>query len=168
MTSGRRRRIWVTTGGSVALSIAGQAGQKSISLRTDFENKTGVGPMAGCTIARTHVCFLPESGSGDATSGIHRLMMGVGVYTELIDDADFPNVVRYDGDWLAWECAIVKMPGAASTVVLGLGGDNVRVDSRAMRKIPRTDGTPFIVFGLDTAPTGLTVQFVVSQLILLP
>jgi len=93
--------------------------------------------------------------------------MGIGVFSTTIDNADFPDLSNYDGDWMAYECNVFQMPGVDLAPVVPESASTLRADYRSMRKVPRVGMTPFFVAQSDST-IDFDIDFVISQLILLP
>jgi len=162
----RRRRIWTTTNVVELPVSSGVNGQKAQILDANFALSTGLAGMFGCTISRTHVCTLLTS-IEDATS-IIKMQMGIGIFPTGTDEGDFPNLQRYEGDWLAYECFVFQLPGGTAQIpVVPSEAAFTRSDYRSMRKVTDVGMSPFIVFQTDSA-SDFEIDAVVSQLILLP
>ena len=127
---------------------------------------TGLSNMLGCTIARTHVCTLISSDGTNSTSNFGKAFLGIGVYSEGMDNGDFPDLSVYNGDWLAYECFSYQMPGAIDTVVNPTSAAFSRTDYRSMRKIDSSE-MPVLVMQQDHG-SAIVYRLQVSYLVLLP
>ena len=93
--------------------------------------------------------------------------MAVGIYPTGMDNADFPTLDKYDGDWLWWKCIVYKSPGVSGALITPEEEAAFQVESKAMRKITDVGQTPFLVAQTDTSEdVDLTVTL--ALLVLLP
>ena len=165
-TRQRRRRLWTADQANITVGTLGVPGQITRQVDVNFLASTGLASMFGCTVARTHTCVLIDSSTNTGTSFI-KGWMGLGVFPSGMDNGDFPNLEVYEGDYFAWECFSMLMPGVASTIVLPNEAAFIRGDYRSMRKIGRADERLWVVFQLDTTQI-VRFRFQMSALILLP
>ena len=162
----RRRRIWTSDQSIITVGTAGQAGQIVRQIDGVFLTSTGLASAFGCTVARTHVCYLIDSSTNTSVSFI-KGFLGIGIFPEGMDNADFPDLASYEGNYYAYECFNFQMPGASSSLVLPAEAAFGRLDYRSMRKIARTGERVVLVLQLDTTEI-VRFRLNISILMLLP
>ena len=165
MTTQRRRRTWTTSSGLVTLTALGQAGQLSLDIGAQMRTKIGIVDLAGMTVARSHLCVQVRADASNATGIQNRAFIGLGIYTALIDDGDFPDLQQYDGDWYGYECMAFQGGGVDLPVVPESAGF-FRADYKSMRKL-RSRETAWIVFQ-QILNDDFDYSFIVSTLWLMP
>ena len=104
--------------------------------------------------------------SGQTATTTAKVYMGVGIFPTGMDNADFPDLSKYDGDWLWWTCKIFTFTGIDVPVL----PDQVAgfdVDSKAQRKITDVGLQPWFVCQSDTT-TDLRVRVDLAMMLLLP
>ncbi len=133
--------------------VAGDTGvasqESNISISSDFETKSGRS-LRGVTLARLWVRGLYFTQAVVTTPVVSSYFMGVGIFTQGVDDGDFPNLETHDGDWMLHD-ARVLIDTSVSTDANALNpeapaaGSNVVIDNRSMRKIMRDTEAVFVV-----------------------
>jgi len=163
----RRRRVWSTTDGVISLVAIGIGGQISLDLGANLRTTLGLQSLAGFTIARTHLCAQVSAAANNTAVTQQRIFMGMGIFADMIDNADFPDLETYQGDWFGYECLTFQGPGVASVPVVPESAGFVRSDYHSMRKI-KSGETAFLVLQETPVADDYEVNVVVSSLWLMP
>ena len=163
----RRERVFVTTEIALTLTAAGTstAGQQiSNQCTSDLESRTGRNARA-VTIGRVWVTGLWFTTAVVTTPVLIGLSLGMGVFTQSTDVADFPNVASHLGDWFVHRTWRLTDRGAATVNPTPLQPEDApgnsagfQIDNRSQRKLGRFSNDLFLVIQKDIA-TEEDIQF---------
>ena len=170
-----REHVFTTVGLSFGL-VAGQTGvssQQSQDLTDALATKLAITP-GKMTAMRAWVNGLYVTSTAVTTPVIGEYTLGIGVFTQEIDNGDFPNLELHDGPWMLHDArrlvdrnAGVLLEGLepANTV----GGSCLQLTTRSARKLERVRDRLFMVVQKDRATEEtVTLSCSVTVMWLLP
>ena len=123
--------VWATTRINLETTLAGQAGQKAINLNVALEAALGR-QLVGATILRIRGRILFESGTTGLAETTN-FMIGAGLFTEGVDEADFPDMELGSASWMLYETFVFKNTTAGAGTVVSPNEQYV-IGTKAMRK----------------------------------
>jgi len=159
-----RARKWF----SVATSDSSISGaQQSTNLTATLRTILGVDDLKDFTVTRVLGTGVLLNETSETSAALAKFFAGIGVYTNLIDDGDFPSLENHTGDWLWYDARMVKGAGTGLTPVLPDSAATIPIDSKSMRKLRAGDDL-FMVVDTPGGALDLTFAYGISVLMLYP
>ncbi len=154
----RKGRFWTTSPVTEEIFTAGIPGQQATNVATtDFQASTGRN-LFGVTLAHTWLKgHWLASAAGD--NGIVTVGIGVGVYAEGIDQADFPDLNLHEGDWQLHDVRGLREPITTFTPLVPIQLSSVDINSGGQRKIGSPGMSLWVVFQSDQTPSAGSYNF---------
>ncbi len=156
----RKERVFVTTEIALTLTAASTSTasqQVSNQMTSDLENRLGR-TARGVTIARIWVNGIWFTNAIVTTPVVMGLSMGIGIFTQNADAADFPDLAAHQGDWMLHHTWRLTDRGAATTSPTLLfpqdspgNSSGFGLDNRSMRKLSKVSEDLYIVIQKDIA-----------------
>ncbi len=161
-----------TTVGALFVLVAGDSGvasQEIADLSDELETRIAAIPR-NYTAMRCWVTGFYHTIATVTTPVLAEYSFGIGVFTELVDAGDFPDVSSHRGNWMLHDVRrLTETAGGSAGIFTELNprhtgneaGSAVHVTTRAARKLARTDAKLFFVVQKDRV-TEDNVQLSVS------
>ena len=149
----RRGRVFTTTQVSLTLvagDISTASQQSTNQMTSDFETRTGR-LARGVTVARIWIRAFYFTLAVITAPSLAQYSLGMGIFTQGIDNGDFPDVDGHVGDWMVHDARTLTdlaISTAPTPLVPNDGsgaGSSVVIDNRSMRKLPRVSDDLFLV-----------------------
>ena len=167
MTSARRRRrVWTSADGVLAVISSGIAGQKISEISQNLQTTLGIAQLSGFTVGRTHLCVQAKGAANNTVITQQRVFLGLGVFPQAMDEGDFPDLETYQGDYFGYECMTFQGSGTANKPVEPESAGFLRADYRSMRKIPNGEAIFLVI--QQTGADDYDFNFVASMLLMMP
>ena len=129
---GTHQLVWATQIINLSIVAAGQAGQQGVNLNVPLETALGRNIVGGTIMRIRGRIFFTEGATGIAE--VTNIMLGVGVFTEGVDDADFPDMALGSASWMLYEMFVFRSSTAGENTVVSPNEQYV-IGTKAMRKI---------------------------------
>ena len=125
---------WANTELALPLISLGVAGQLSVNIGTELETALGR-TIAGGTVMRVRGSYILRAGA-TPLAGAHAVYMGIGFFSDGIDNGDFPDLSAGQGNWLFYQNVHYSHSVAPTTNEQLPTGAQVEfpIDSKAKRK----------------------------------
>ncbi len=119
-----------------SISLAGVPGQRSNSLGAVAEAKLERALGPGDTLSHSWVKgYWRQTVIGDLSRV--QMTLGIGFYTSGVDNGDFPDLARHDGDWQLHDARSLQEPIVANDPLVPRELAILDLESRGQRTIPR-------------------------------
>jgi len=162
-----RAKVWTTIEGVIQLTALGNAGNKGLDVSASLLLQLGITHLAGMTIGPAYLRLLIQSGGDNTLSSVGKWQTGLGLFAGGIDDGDFYDLAKGDGDFMLRDSGVYEMPGAIDTLVLPSEAAYLRFTSQSSRHIGAVGQVPFLVFQQNHGGT-MNYHFVLTMMVMMP
>ena len=169
-----RQPIFTTAGAAFVLTAgsAAEGSQKSVNLSTTLETRLGT-TARNTTAMRVWINGLWTTDQIVTSAVAAEYTIGIGVFTENIDNVDFPDLGTHAGDYMLHDARRLIDQNAATGLTLldppQVGGSIVELTTRSKRKLARTTDKLFMVVQKDRATEeAVTLTCSITVMWLLP
>ncbi len=147
----RREPVFTTVGLTFALTAAGAGltSQLHQDLSAALETRLAAVPR-NYTAMRVWISGLYTTTQIVSTAVLAEYSIGVGVYSQLLSNAEFPDIETHEGSWMLHDARRL-IDQNAGTVLTPLeptapaGGSQVQINTRSARKLDKTTERLFMV-----------------------